>query len=104
MIGNSSSGLVEAPSLGLPVVNVGNRQQGRIRASNVIDCGYGRQEVEAALRRTLDPEFRASLGDLVNPYGDGHAAERITARLREIPIDHRLLVKQFHDLTDGANR
>lgn len=104
MVGNSSSGIVEAPSFRLPVVNVGVRQDGRVRAANVIDVGSSREEITAGIERALAPEFRQSLSDLRNPYGDGHAAERIVERLKEVALDERLLVKRFHDLGDGSAR
>jgi UDP-hydrolysing UDP-N-acetyl-D-glucosamine 2-epimerase len=98
MVGNSSSGIIEAPSFGLPVVNVGIRQQGRLRAANVIDVGHGREEIAAGIRRALAPGFRASLRGLVNPYGDGHAAPRIARVLREAELGPRLVRKRFMDL------
>ena len=97
MVGNSSSGLIEAASFRLPVVNIGNRQRGRLRAENVIDVGYPGAEIVAGIRRAVSPAFRQSLDGLVNPYGDGHASERIVARLKEIAIDDELLLKRFHD-------
>lgn len=97
MVGNSSSGLIEAPSFGLPVVNVGSRQRGRLRAANVIDVDPARDEIAAAIRRALDPAFRASLAGLVNPYGDGHAAPRIARVLAGLDLGPRLLRKQFVD-------
>lgn len=97
MVGNSSSGLIEAPSFGLPVVNIGTRQDGRVRAANVIDVGYNRTEIAGAIRRALVPEFRARLQNLSNPYGDGHAAERIVAVLKFIEINDRLIRKVFYD-------
>jgi len=102
MVGNSSSGLVEAPSFGLPVVNVGTRQQGRLRAENVIDVGYDREGVIAAIRKALSPSFRTALRGRPNPYGDGHAAEIIVKRLTEVPLDDRLIRKRFVDLPAGA--
>lgn len=93
MIGNSSSGLIEAPSFGLPVVNIGTRQAGRLRAENVIDVGYDQASILRGIRRALELEFRTRLRGLPNPYGDGHAAERIVNRLKEVPLDERLLVK-----------
>jgi len=98
MVGNSSSGLIEAPSFGLPVVNVGIRQQGRLRAANVIDVGHGREEIAAGIRRALAPGFRAGLRGLVNPYGDGNAAPRIARVLREVELGPRLARKRFVDL------
>ncbi len=98
MVGNSSSGIGEAPSFELPVVNIGSRQDGAIKAANVIDTGYSAQDVLAGIRRAIDPAFRAGLRGLRNPYGDGHAGERIASTLRDIPLDDRLLRKKFVDL------
>jgi UDP-hydrolysing UDP-N-acetyl-D-glucosamine 2-epimerase len=97
MVGNSSSGLIEAPSFGLPVVNVGSRQRGRLRAANVIDVGYGREEIAAGIRRALQPGFRESLRGLVNPYGDGRAAPRIAEVLASVALGPCLVRKRFVD-------
>ena len=97
MVGNSSSGLVEAPSFGLPVVNIGSRQNGRQRAKNVIDSGNERVEILSALSRALEPEFRKCLAGSPNPFGDGHASPRIVERLSTVPLTRELLTKQFHD-------
>jgi UDP-N-acetylglucosamine 2-epimerase (non-hydrolysing)/GDP/UDP-N,N'-diacetylbacillosamine 2-epimerase (hydrolysing) len=97
MVGNSSSGIIEAPSLGLPVVNIGTRQTGRVRAANVIDTGYSRAEIEESIRRALAPDFRAGLSGLQNPYGDGKAAEGVLERLKSTPLGPSLLVKRFYD-------
>ena len=99
MVGNSSSGLIEAPSFGLPVVNVGDRQRGRLRAANVIDVAADRAAIADGIRRALDPAFQASLAGLANPYGDGHAAPRIARVLREVELGPRLTRKRFVDLT-----
>ena len=98
MVGNSSSALIEAPSFALPAVNVGSRQRGRVRGLNVVDTGNGREEIAGGLARALDPSFRESLRGRPNPYGDGSASARIVSRLREVPLDQRLVVKRFHDL------
>jgi UDP-hydrolysing UDP-N-acetyl-D-glucosamine 2-epimerase len=97
MVGNSSSGLIEAPFFGLPVVNVGMRQRGRLRAANVIDVGHGREEIIAGIRRALDPGFRESLRGLVNPYGDGRAAPRIAEVLGAVTLGQGLVHKRFVD-------
>lgn len=97
VVGNSSSGLIEAPSFRLPTVNVGDRQGGRLRAASVIDCPCRRAAVAAALARALDPAFRAGLAGLVNPYGDGGAAPRIVSVLRNVGLAG-LAVKRFRDL------
>jgi len=98
MVGNSSSGIIEAATFELPVVNIGSRQEGRSRGPNVIDCDYNRSEITAALRQATDPEFRSSFARLPNPYGDGYAAKRIVDRLSTETLDERLLVKRFCDL------
>jgi UDP-N-acetylglucosamine 2-epimerase len=97
MVGNSSSGLWEAPSFGLPVVNVGRRQGGRLQAANVIDCGDGAEEIAAALRVALAPDTRRRLAGMVNPYGDGKAAPRIVDALASAPLGPELTVKRFVD-------
>jgi UDP-N-acetylglucosamine 2-epimerase (non-hydrolysing) len=97
MVGNSSSGIIEAPSFGLPVVNVGSRQVGRLRAANVIDVPPVQAEIAAGIERALDPAFRQTLRGLVNPYGDGRAAPRIVRVLREAELGPRLLRKRFVD-------
>jgi UDP-N-acetylglucosamine 2-epimerase (non-hydrolysing)/GDP/UDP-N,N'-diacetylbacillosamine 2-epimerase (hydrolysing) len=93
MAGNSSSGIMEAASFALPVVNVGMRQQGRERARNVIDAPAETAAILAALLRALSPEFRASLRGMANPYGDGTAAATIRRVLSAVPLDG-LLIKQ----------
>jgi UDP-hydrolysing UDP-N-acetyl-D-glucosamine 2-epimerase len=100
MVGNSSSGIVEAASFKLPVVNIGERQRGRFYAGNVIDSGYPRAEILAAIRRATSQDFRRTLLDLVNPYGDGHAAERIVSRLKSAPLNSSLLLKRFHQIRE----
>lgn len=98
MIGNSSSGLVEAPTFKLPVVNIGTRQDGKIKASNVIDCTCDPAAIAVALRRATSEDFRTSLATLINPYGDGQASQRIAEILATLPLDNRLLRKRFIDL------
>ena len=101
MVGNSSSGIVEAASFKLPVVNIGDRQRGRFHARNVIDCGYPRAQILTAIRTAVSKEFRETLRDLVNPYGDGRAAERIVAGLKSISLDNLLLFKRFHQISEA---
>ena len=108
MVGNSSSGLLEAPSFGLPVVNVGSRQDGRLRAANVIDVAPNRQAIAQAIARAVSPAFVAACQASGSPFGDGRAVGRILERLRREPLDQRLLCKRFHDLPEtprvGENR
>lgn len=98
MVGNSSSGIIEAASFALPVVNVGIRQQGRAHGRNVIDCGNGRAEIAAAIARACDPVFRAELQRMENPYGCGEAAQIILAKLRAVDDFRGLILKPFYDL------
>ena len=98
MVGNSSSGIIEAASFKLPVVNIGTRQQGRVQPANVIDVGYQREAILKGIRKALQPAFRESLRNLVNPYGEGNAAVKIVEHLREVVLDGRLVTKKFHDL------
>jgi len=96
MIGNSSSGIIEAPSFKLPMINVGTRQQGRQRASNVIDAENDRKKIVDAIRKALyDKKFRADLKKCENPYGDGKTAQRIAKLLAEIKINNELLQKRI---------
>lgn len=101
MVGNSSSGLIEAASFELPVVNIGSRQEGRMRPPNVIDADIQAEAVTAAMARADSVLFRSSLAGMTNPYGDGHAAERIADILCSIPLDERLLMKRFCDLPEA---
>jgi UDP-hydrolysing UDP-N-acetyl-D-glucosamine 2-epimerase len=93
LIGNSSSGIMEAASFALPVVNVGFRQKGRERARNVLDAAPEAQAINDAMARAMSSEFRASLAGMTNPYGDGHAAETIVQVLTTTPLGDPLLVK-----------
>jgi UDP-hydrolysing UDP-N-acetyl-D-glucosamine 2-epimerase len=98
MVGNSSSGLLEAPSYALPVVNIGNRQKGRLRAGNVLDVPFDAGQIAATIRKAVSPEFRATCRGFEHFFGDGHAAERIVDLIDHTPSDARLLNKTFHDL------
>ncbi|ODS41271.1 MAG: UDP-N-acetyl-D-glucosamine 2-epimerase, UDP-hydrolysing [Candidatus Altiarchaeales archaeon WOR_SM1_79] len=96
MVGNSSGGIIEAPSFGLPVVNVGSRQEGRQRAENVIDVDYDKEQIKAAIKKALyDESFKRKVKKCKNPYGDGKAAVRITDILSKIKIDKKLLQKRL---------
>ncbi|MGD0737230.1 MAG: UDP-N-acetylglucosamine 2-epimerase [Terracidiphilus sp.] len=98
MVGNSSSGIMEAASFALPVVNVGIRQQGRERARNIIDTPSETAAIQAAIHRALSPEFKNSLTGMENPYGNGTAAQTITRILTTVPLEG-LLIKQPTPLT-----
>lgn len=98
-IGNSSSGLAEVPSIGIPTVNIGDRQKGRMRGPSVIDCAPEADSISAAIDRALSEEFRAIAAKRENPYGDGHASAHIAEIIREQLIkDSISLKKKFYDL------
>jgi UDP-hydrolysing UDP-N-acetyl-D-glucosamine 2-epimerase len=95
MVGNSSSGIIEAASFGLPVVNVGSRQEGRERGRNVLDAAASADDIVAAIRKALSPEFRAGIAGMANPYGSGGAGPIIARRLAQVPLDDALLRKRL---------
>lgn len=94
VLGNSSSGLYEAPSFRVPTINIGDRQKGRLRAASVVDCAPEPQAILSALTRGL----ALDLTDVTNPYGDGHAAPRIVEAMRRAPPRATLLRKGFQFL------
>lgn len=94
IVGNSSCGILEAPSFKLPAIDIGTRQRGRLRAANVISVGYDRAEITAAIRTAMeDHEFKERVSHSVNPYGDGQSAPRIARVLSEVPLGPKLLHK-----------
>ena len=97
LVGNSSSALIEAPAAGTPTVNIGPRQQGRLRAASVIDCGEDRDSIAAAINQALATDFRQRTARVEPPYGrPGDAAGKMLALLRAIDID-QLRIKKFFD-------
>ena len=96
LIGNSSSGIIEAPAFKLPVINIGTRQEGRERSANVIDVPNKRKAISKAIKKTLyDKRFLAIVKRCKNPYGNGHASEKIANALCSIRLNQRLLQKQM---------
>ena len=93
MIGNSSSGIMETASFALPTVNIGLRQRGRERAANVLDAEPDSATILARIAEARSAAFRESLQGMTNPYGDGHASERIVEILATIPLGAPLLIK-----------
>ena len=96
VLGNSSSGIMEAPSFHIPTVNIGDRQKGRQRVASIIDCAPDADSIAAAIETAMSPDMRGICAAVVSPYGDGHAAERIAGKCVETlrgPID---LKKQFY--------
>lgn len=97
VVGNSSSGIIEAPAVKTPTVNIGPRQKGRLRADSVIDAGETAADIRAALRKALSPAFQRVVANSRSLYGAGDASRRIVEVLRSIDL-HGLRMKAFHDL------
>lgn len=96
LLGNSSAGILEAPLLKLPVINVGNRQRGRLHAENVQFVPHDKDRIIEALRRAIfDTEYRKTVAACSNPYGDGQSSARIADILAATPIDDTLLIKDI---------
>lgn len=97
VIGNSSSGLMEAPSFKIPTINIGDRQQGRIKADSVIDCLPSKEEIIKSISLGLSVEFQAKLLNVQNPYGIGGASKKIVEILKNIDLKN-ILKKQFYNI------
>ena len=85
---------METPSFALPTVNVGMRQQGRERARNILDAAPDKAEILAKVALARSADFKVSLQGMQNPYGDGHASEKIVSVLTSVPLREHLLVKK----------
>lgn len=99
VVGNSSSGLIEVPSFGIPTVNIGQRQGGRLAADSVLHCDPQADAIDASLRQALRPAFREQCRHTLNPYGQGNAAQQIVDALATQPLE---TLKTFHDLPGSA--
>jgi GDP/UDP-N,N'-diacetylbacillosamine 2-epimerase (hydrolysing) len=97
VIGNSSSGLLEAPAFQIGTVNIGDRQKGRLKAKSVIDCEPSKAAISGAINKLYSPQFKNSLQVVSNPYGNGGASKSIVKVLAEHPLDG-LLKKSFYNL------
>lgn len=102
VVGNSSSGLAEAPSLKKGTINIGDRQRGRLQAESVINCEPRRESIAAALEQLYSAKFQAGLCHVINPYGDGGASAKVVNILKHHAIAG-ILKKTFHDLSTKCN-
>ncbi len=98
MVGNSSSGIIEAASFKLPVVNIGTRQSGRVRGINVIDANYHFKDIMTGIEHTLSPDFLRIINQLKNPYGSGDATKTIIGKLKTTSLNKMIILKQYCDL------
>ena len=97
VVGNSSSGLAEAPSFKIGTINIGDRQKGRIKASSVIDCEANKNSIVKAFAKLYSKEFQETLKTTINPYGDGCASKKIVEILKNVDLKN-ILKKSFYDL------
>lgn len=98
VVGNSSSGIIEVPSFGIPTVNIGDRQRGRISAQSVINCGYGISEIDKAIQTALSDEFRDKASKVSNPYEKEGTSDRIIDSISQKLDDGIILKKMFYDI------
>lgn len=99
VIGNSSSGIIEAPSFGKPIINIGDRQKGRICADSVINCGYTQQEIQQAMETALTEEFENKARNCRNPYEKENTAANIISVIKDYLLNNKInLKKRFYDL------
>ena len=103
IVGNSSSGIIEAPSLKTGTINIGDRQKGRVRAESVIDCSPDIEDIDAAIQMLFSENFQRKLEECTNPYGDGDVSSKILEILRKTSLKD-LMKKQFHDLEVSGSR
>jgi len=95
VVGNSSSGIIEAPSLKVPTINIGDRQKGRIRAKSVIDCKGTEEDIKKAFDIIYDKKFKETIKNISNPYGDGNSAKKIKNILKHSKIS---IIKKFYEI------
>lgn len=99
MLGNSSSGILEAPAIHVPTVNIGDRQRGRLQAESIINCEPKKDAIVAAMKKAMSPEFRKIAANVKNPFGDGHISEKIVAVLQDFLVNKKIdLKKKFYDI------
>jgi len=96
VLGNSSSGIIEAPAIPVPTVNVGNRQKGRLRAESIIDCAEESEDITKAIEKALSDDFQNQIEGVKSPYGDGKTAPRIRRHIKQVNLDGP--AKTFYDL------
>ena len=102
VVGNSSSGLAEAPSMAVGTINIGDRQRGRLQATSVIDCVPEQQAILDAIKKLYAEDFRQTISTTVNPYGNGGASEKIVRVLKDYPLEG-IIKKSFYDLGSAAD-
>lgn len=97
VLGNSSSGLIEAPTFGVPTLNIGNRQKGRLYGETVVNCGESKEEILQGMKKVMDLDFQKDCSIAVNPYGVGNSSEKIVEKLVSYSLDN-IIEKSFFDM------
>lgn len=98
VIGNSSSGLIEAPSFNVATINIGDRQKGRVQADSIINCEPVKEQIKSAIEHALSNEFREKIMNAHNPYGDGNTSEKIVGIIKNFILNDKIfLKKKFYD-------
>ncbi|WP_432662689.1 UDP-N-acetylglucosamine 2-epimerase [Wukongibacter baidiensis] len=99
VIGNSSSGIIEVPAFKTPTVNIGDRQRGRIRCKSIIDCKPTKDEIKKAITKALSDDFKNTINDIVNPYGDGNVSQQIVEEIKKFLLNDLIdIKKEFYDI------
>lgn len=99
VLGNSSSGIIETPAFGVPTVNIGDRQRGRLQSESIVNCEPDKASICNAIEKAMKPEFKNVCRKVVSPYGDGHAAEHIAKKIVEVVKENKIdLKKRFFDM------
>lgn len=99
VLGNSSSGIIETPAFGIPTINIGDRQRGRLQSESIINCSADSGSIEAAIQKALSSDFKKICESVISPYGDGHAAEYIAEKIVEVVNEDRIdLKKKFFNI------
>ena len=98
MLGNSSSGIVEAATFKLPVVNFGSRQKGKLKPKNVIDSGYHHKEISKAIKKALSKGFKKSISKLKNPYTSKINTTDLAKMILKIKKNEKIIKKKFHNI------
>lgn len=97
VVGNSSSGIAEAPSFGIGTINIGDRQKGRIKVSSIIDCEPTQESIRKAFQKLYSDEFQNNLSNIQNPYGDGIVSKKILQTIKSTNFEN-ILKKKFYDI------
>lgn len=102
VLGNSSSGIIETPAFRVPTVNIGDRQRGRLQSESIINCDEDTDSIIEAMEKAMTTDFRKVCSNVISPYGDGHAAEKIAKKICEVVSEGKIdLKKKFFDIEEN---